>query len=368
MRSKIKALTLDRWVALALFAVLAAIPFVGTLYTVQTFGKFMSYMILALALDVLWGGAGLMDLGFAVFFGIGGYVVGISLSIQHGLPAFMTSGGLTELPAIYAPLQSVPVAWALAIALPALVALLMGYFIFTSRVKGVFFNIITLAFASLFELFVRNQQAYTGGSSGINGIARGLSDIPLNTVDWYFLALAVLIGVYALCSWLMGSRFGKVVNSIRDNEARLQFLGYNPATFKMAIFAFAGALAGLAGALYIPMTSFISIDSGGTVFSTTILVWLAVGGRGNLCGAMVGALIVSLLQNQLSTIFGDTWQLVLGVLLLVIVLFLPDGVIGTLLARQRRARIERSRSAAASEPCDAPAEEGGQRNAVSRAH
>lgn len=345
MLARLKSLTLDRWVAFALFFVLAIVPFVGSLYTAQTFGKFIAYMILALALDILWGGAGLMNLGFAVFFGIGGYVVGISLSIQHGLPAFMTSGGLTELPALYVPLLSMPIAWALAIVLPALVALLMGYFIFTSKVKGVFFNIITLAFASLFELFIRNQQAYTGGSSGINGIGRGLADIPLNLIGWYYLALVALIAVYALCSWLMGSRFGKVVNSVRDNEARLQFLGYNPAIFKMAIFAVAGALAGLAGALYIPMTSFISIDSAGVVFSTTILVWLAVGGRGNLTGAMVGALVVSLLQNQLSSVFGDMWQLVLGVLLLAIVLFLPKGVIGTLLERQRRARIERTRAA-----------------------
>lgn len=367
MLSKLKDLTLERWVALALFVVLAAVPFVNSLYTVQTFGKFMAYMILALALDILWGGAGLMNLGFAVFFGIGGYLVGISLSIQHGLPAFMTSGGLTELPAIYEPLKSMPLAWVLAVVLPALVALLMGYFIFTSKVKGVFFNIITLAFASLFELFIRNQQAYTGGSSGINGIGRGLADIPLNIVGWYFLALAILICVYAFCSWLMASRFGKVVNSVRDNEARLQFLGYNPATFKMAIFAIAGGLAGLAGALYIPMTSFISIDSGGVVFSTTILVWLAVGGRGNLCGAMVGALIVSLLQNQLSSVFGDMWQLVLGVLLLIIVLFLPNGVIGTLLDHQRRARIERARAATSGDE-DNQAEEGGCANAVSRAH
>ncbi|WP_455138060.1 ABC transporter permease subunit [Thermophilibacter sp.] len=343
MASRIRSVSLDRWVAFALFVILAVVPFVGSLYNTQTFGRFISYMILALALDILWGGSGLMDLGFAVFFGLGGYVVGISLSIQHGLPAFMTSGGLTELPVFYTPLLSIPVAWVIAIVLPALVALLMGYFVFTSKVKGVFFNIITLAFASLFELLIRNQQAYTGGSTGVNGIARGLSDMGLNTIQWYYVALVALVAVYALCRWLMSSRFGKIVNSVRDNEDRLQFLGYNPATFKMTIFAISGAIAGFAGALYIPMSSFISIDSGGVVFSTTILIWLAVGGRGNLTGAMVGALLVNLLQNTLSTSFGDMWQLVLGVLLILIVQFLPRGIIGTLLDHQRTRRLERMR-------------------------
>lgn len=346
MLSRLKSLTCDRWIAVALMVALAVVPFVSSLYTTQTFGKFITYMILALALDILWGGAGLMNLGFAVFFGIGGYVLGISLSIQHGLPAFMTSGGLTELPFFYAPLTSVPVAWVLAIVLPAAVALIIGYFIFTSKVKGVFFNIITLAFASLFDLFIRNQQAYTGGSSGINGIGRGLTDLGINAVGWYYIALVALVAAYAFCRWLMASRFGKIVNSVRDNEARLQFLGYNPAVFKMAIFGIAGALAGFAGALYIPMTSFISIDSAGVEFSTTILVWLAVGGRGNLTGAMVGCLLVNLLQNMLSSNFGDMWQLVLGVLLLVIVQFVPQGLIGTLLDRQRRHRIDRARHAA----------------------
>ena len=140
-------------------------------------------------------------------------------------------------------------------------------------------------------------------------------------MQWYYIAFISLVVIYILCLWITESRFGKVIKSVRDNEARLRFLGYNPAVFKMTLFAIAGAIAGYAG---------ISIESAGVTFSTMMLVWLAVGGRGNLSGAMIGALFVSFLQSKLSSSFGEIWQLVLGVILIVVVLFLPNGVIGTL--------------------------------------
>lgn len=333
MKDKLKKITIDKYIALVLFICLAFVPMVTNLYNTQIFGKFLTYMILALALDILWGYSGLMNLGFAVFFGLGGYVFGISMACQEGLPAFMRSLG--ELPWFYKPLQSIPLAVIIGIVLPALVALFLGYFIFTSKIKGVFYNLITLAFAGLFELFITTNQVYTGGSSGVNGIATGLGKLTIHgerisITQWYYIAFVSLVLVYLLCLWLTECRFGKVIKSVRDNEARLQFLGYNPAVFKMAIFAIAGAIAGYAGILYVPMTSFFSIESAGVSFSTMILVWLAVGGRGNLTGAMIGALVVSFLQSNLSSSLGDIWQLVLGVILIAVVLFLPDGVIGTI--------------------------------------
>lgn len=336
MRSKImNKMSVNKSLAALLLLFLAFIPLFTDLYTTQTTGKFITYMILALALDILWGYGGLMNLGFAVFFGLGGYIVGISFACQKGLPAFMQSGGLTELPFFYKPLENMGIAVILAIIIPALVALLLGYFIFTSKIKGVFFNLITLAFAALFELFITTNQAYTGGSSGVNGIGTGLAKITvfgnfISIQGWYYIALVSLLLVYLLCLWLTENRFGKIIRSVRDNEARLQFLGYNPAVFKMALFCIAGAIAGFAGALYIPMTAFVSIENAGVSFSTMILVWLAVGGRGNLTGAMFGALFVNFLQSKLSSTLGDAWQLVLGVVLIVIVLVLPKGIIGTL--------------------------------------
>ena len=145
--------------------------------------------------------------------------------------------------------------------------------------------------------------------------------------------------VYLLCRLLTKARFGSVIKSVRDNEARLQFLGYNPAVFKIAIFTIAAFFAGFAGMIYLPMTSFISIEAAGVSFSTTILVWLAIGGRGNLTGAMVGALLVSFLQSTLSDVFGNMWQLVLGIVLILIVYFLPKGIVGTLQDIQYNKRI-----------------------------
>ena len=220
MKERLKKATIDKYLAIIVIIALAFVPFVANLYSTQILGKFITYMIAALALDILWG--------------YGGYIVGISLACQDGLPAFMSSLG--KLPAIYAPLKSISVAIILGVLIPALVALVLGYFIFTSKIKGVFYNVITLAFAGLFELFITTNQSYTGGSSGVNGIASGLNKItiggqPVSIVQWYYIAFISLVVIYILCLWLTESRFGKVIKSVRDNEARLRFLGYNPAVF-----------------------------------------------------------------------------------------------------------------------------------------
>ncbi len=342
--SAVKGVTVEKWIAYGLFALLALLPAFTSLYSQLLFGKFISYMIFALALDILWGYAGLMNLGFAIFFGLGGYVLGISLSCQEGLPAFMEYGGLTAIPLFYKPLLNIPFAVLVGLILPAAVAFILGLFIFYSKIKGVFYNLITLALAALFELLLATKQVYTGGSSGINGIGSGLDLItifgqPIPITGWYYIGLAALLLVYILCRLLTKARFGSVIKSIRDNEARVQFLGYNPAVFKIAIFTIAAFFAGFAGMVYLPMTSFISIEAAGISFSTMILVWLAVGGRGNLTGAMVGAILVSFLQSLLSEKFGNLWQLVLGVVLILIVYFLPKGIIGTLQDLQYNRRI-----------------------------
>lgn len=342
--SGVKNVTIEKWIAYGMFLLLLVIPMFTSLYNQLLFGKFISYMIFALALDILWGYAGLMNLGFALFFGLGGYVMGIGLSCQEGLPAFMEFGGLTQIPLLYKPLLNLPFAFVMGLIVPAVVAFILGLFIFYSKIKGVFYNLITLALVALFELLLATKQMYTGGSSGISGIGFGLEKItffgkPIGITGWYYIAFVALLIVYALCRLLTKARFGSVIKSVRDNEARLQFLGYNPAVFKIAIFCIAGFFAGFAGMVYLPMTSFMSIEAAGVSFSTTILVWLAIGGRGNLTGAMVGALLVSFLQSTLSEVFGNMWQLVLGVVLILIVYFLPKGIIGTLQDIQYNKRI-----------------------------
>lgn len=342
--SSVKSVTVEKWIAYGMFALLFFIPIFSSMYNQLVFGKFISYMIFALALDILWGYAGLMNLGFALFFGLGGYVLGISLACQNGLPAFMEFGGLKQIPLLYKPLMNIPVAVLLGVLVPSAVAFVLGLFIFYSKIRGVFYNLITLALAALFELLLATKQMYTGGSSGINGIAGGLDKItffgkPISITGWYYIAFVALILVYVLCRLLTKSRFGSVIKSVRDNEFRLQFLGFNPAVFKIAIFTISAFFAGFAGMIYLPMTSFISIEAAGVSFSTMALVWLAVGGRGNLTGAMAGALLVSFLQSKLSESFGNLWQLVLGVVLILIVYFLPRGIIGTLQEIQYNRRI-----------------------------
>ena len=342
--SGIQGVTIEKWIAYGMFALLLAIPLFTSLYSQLVFGKFISYMIFALALDILWGYTGLMNLGFALFFGLGGYVLGISMSCQTGLPAFMEFGGLTQIPLLYRPLLNIPFAVVMGIVVPGAVAFVLGLFIFYSKIKGVFYNLITLALVALFELLLATKQMYTGGSSGINGIASGLDKItffgrPIGITGWYYIGFTALVIVYVLCRLLTKARFGSVIKSVRDNEARLQFLGYNPAVFKIAVFTISAFFAGFAGMVYLPMTSFMSIEAAGISFSTTILVWLAVGGRGNLTGAMAGALIVSFLQSTLSETFGNLWQLVLGVVLILIVYFLPKGIVGTLQDIQYNRRI-----------------------------
>jgi urea transport system permease protein len=283
-----------------------------------------------------------MNLGQAMFFGLGGYVLALSYATREGIPVFMSSFGVTQIPWFMQLLQNTGVAIVLGMVLPGVVAGLLGYFIFTSKVKGVFFNIITLSLASLIELFFSNQQKYTGGANGISGLPpMSIGAEPLSVLEHYYVILAMGLLVYLFCRWLTNSRFGMVLKSVRENESRLQFLGFNPAAFKLVIFVISGMIAGLAGMLYIPINSFISPNNIGVVFSTSVLVWLAVGGRGNLTGAMVGAFMITWMESLLSEQFENVWLLLLGASMLAVVLFFPKGLVGTLLDWQYNRKIER---------------------------
>jgi urea transport system permease protein len=342
----LKSMRIDKCIVFILFLGLFIVPVFSSPYDIQFMGKYVTFMILALALDLLWGGAGLLNLGFALFFGLGGYVFGIALSVQNGVPAFMQSGGFTQLPYLYMPLQNLGIATILAILIPAIVALFLGYFMFSSKITGAFFTIITLACAALFELLIINQAVYTGGSSGITGIVRGLKHltvfgIPYSIIKWYYLSVISLLVIYGFCVWLAQSRFGKIINSVRDNEARIQFLGQNTTKFKIFLFVISGAIAGYAGVLYVPMASVFSVDNVSTTFSAMMIIWLTVGGKNNFAGAMVGALIISLLQQYLSGFLGNIWLLVLSFILIGTVMFIPNGIVGTLLEMQHKHHISK---------------------------
>ena len=341
--TKLRKLPGNRRADLVIFLLLALFPLAGSAFYTQLLTKYMVFLILAWSLDILWGYAGLMDLGHAVLFGIGGYTMALCLSAQQGVPDFMARGGVTQMPLWLKILANPAFAVCAGILVPALLAWLLGVFLFRSRVGGVFFAVITLALAQVFNLFIQSQSAYTGGFNGIGGLP-GLSPFgePLDLMQSYYFIFFAVVLVYAFCLLLTRSRFGMILRGIRENETRLEFLGCDKASFKAAAFAVSGALAGLAGVLYVPVNGMIAPNDVGVEFSTAVVVWLAIGGRGNLTGAAVGALLVNVLGNALSEQFGALWQLLLGAAMILTVFFMPRGIVGTLVhtsesGRERKA-------------------------------
>ncbi|MED4601298.1 urea ABC transporter permease subunit UrtC [Paenibacillus validus] len=310
---------------------LVVFPLFASEFRVELMGKFIVFILFAFSLNLIWGYTGLLSLGHAVFFGLGGYMLALAYSLQKGIPSFMSRFNITEIPLVMKPLQSIPMALILGLALPAVLAALIGFFVFKSRVSGVYFSIITLALAKLFEMLVINLQAYTGGFNGLMGLPRfPINGEPLSLTSYYYVVLAVTVLAFFFTRWLAQSHFGKVIKSIREDESRIRFLSYNPANYKIFIFTVSGLLAGLAGMLYVPMNGFISPQDTGIAMSTGLVIWLAIGGRGTLMGPIVGVFVVNWLSNLLSEQYPTLWQLILGAVMVLIVLFLPNGIYGTL--------------------------------------
>ena len=296
--------------------------------------RYVCYAIFALSLDLLWGYTGLLSLGHAVLFGLGGYIIGLCYQIQNGVPAFMTREGVTEISWFYEPLHNPMAAAVIGIIVPTVFAILLGYFMFSSKIKGVFFTIITLALAQIFKDLVINLQKYTNGFNGLQGIKRFAMNggEPLSRIQYYYIIVAIAVVMFLFCIWLTNSRIGKIAVSIRENEQRLGFFGYKVANFKILIFAISGAMAGLAGVLYAPATGTITTEDIGILASTSAVVWIAVGGRGNLTGAVVGTLLINWAQSILSEGFASYWQLILGAVLIIIIFFVPNGIIGKIIS------------------------------------
>ena len=332
---KLRSLPVNRYIDGVAFLFLAIFPLLFSSFRTELMGRVLVYIIFAISLDLLWGYTGLMSMGHAVVFGTGGYMVALSYTFLKGLPWYMEQAGLEKIPALFAPLLSPVGAFLLALVVPGLIAAFLGTFIFSSKISGVFFSLITLALAQIFELFVTNQHAYTNGSNGLGGLERSLlGSAPLSLNMLYYILLGVVLLVYLFCIWLTHTRFGTVLQAIRENESRLTFLGYKPHRFKIAVYVVSGVLAGLAGVLYIPTNGFISPTEVGLTLSTLLLVWVAIGGRGNLTGAIVGTILINWTQTLLSEQIADYWMLIMGVVVLIFVFFMPNGLIGKLISIQ----------------------------------
>jgi urea transport system permease protein len=310
-------------------------------FTLNLFGKFLTYAILALGLDLLWGYAGVLSLGHGVFFGLGAYAMGMHLMLEIGsksvyqsaLPDFMVWNQVQELPLFWRPFYSAPFTLVAVLMVPALCALVFGFLAFRSRVRGVYLSIITQALAlSAWLVFNRNEMRL-GGTNGLADF-KSIFGVPLNQAATqrmlYVVTALTLVAAYLLCRWITRSRAGKVLIAIRDSETRVLFSGYSPANYKLFVFVVSAMLAGVAGALYAPQVGIITPAKMGVLPSIEMVVWVAAGGRGTLVGAVLGAIGVNWMQSWLTTSYPDLWLLFLGALFMSVVLFIPDGVVGAL--------------------------------------
>ena len=310
-------------------------------YAVSLVGKIMCYAICALAMDLIWGYTGILSLGHGLFFALGGYVMGMYLMRQIGrdgnyksdLPDFMVFLDWKELPWHWTFSDSFLATLVLVVAVPGLVAFVFGYFAFRSRIKGVYFSIITQAmtFAAML-LFFRNETGF-GGNNGFTDFKRIL-DMPLATpsmrMTLFVLTGLTLLGFFLFARWLVNAKFGRVLQAIRDAESRVMFSGYSPIGYKLTIWVISAMMCGVAGALYVPQVGIINPGEMSPANSIEIAIWAAVGGRASLIGPIVGAFLVNGAKSWLTVVAPEFWLYVLGALFIAVTLFLPQGIVGWL--------------------------------------
>jgi urea transport system permease protein len=367
--------SLDRmgWVFLGLLAAIAVLvpvlnltvsaesPFHVPTYLVALLGKYTCYAILALSLDLVWGYCGILSLGHGAFFALGGYAMGMYLMRQIGtrgvyahpiLPDFMVFLNWKELPWFWHGFDMFPFAMAMVILVPGLLAFVFGWFAFRSRVTGVYLSIITQAMTyALLLAFFRNDMGF-GGNNGLTDfkdivgfpVQAQATRAALFSISILFLGLAFL-----LARFVVTSAFGKVLIAVRDAESRTRFLGYRVEHYKLVVFTLSACLAGIAGALYVPQVGIINPSEFSPAASIEAVIWVAVGGRGTLIGAALGAVVV----NSLKTIFtsgflAPYWLFVLGALFVLVTLALPRGIVGAVsqICSRGKLAITRGRPAA----------------------
>ncbi len=329
-------------------ALLLAAPAALSDFRLNLLGKFLAFAVCALGIDLVWGYTGMLSLGHGVFFGLGGYCMAMYLKLQAGassaspnLPDFMVWNGRTELPWFWKPMVHFWIAMPAVLVVPAIAALIVGYLTFRNRVQGVYFAIVTQAMALVASLLLVGQQPYTGGTNGLTDF-KTIGGFPLDArstqYGLYYVTVIALALSYLVCRWITSGRFGRALEAIRDGENRMRYLGYNPAAYKVFVFSVSAALAGLAGALFVPQVGIISPTNVGVVPSIEMVVWVAVGGRGTLTGAILGAVLVNAAKSAFSESMPSVWLYSFGLLFVGVVLLFPDGLIG-LLKRWSRPRI-----------------------------
>ncbi|MCW7541688.1 urea ABC transporter permease subunit UrtC [Aquabacterium sp. A7-Y] len=315
-------------------------------YHVTLIAKIMCYAICALAMDLIWGYTGILSLGHGVFFALGGYAMGMYLMRQIGtdgnyrseLPDFMVFLDWKVLPWHWSLSDSFVAQMLLVVAVPAALAFVFGYFAFRSRIKGVYFSIITqaLTFAAML-LFFRNETGF-GGNNGFTDFKR-LLGMPLATpqmrMGLFVLTGLTLVGCYLFARFLVNSKYGRVLQAIRDAETRVMFTGYDPLWYKLSIWVISAVMCGIAGALYVPQVGIINPGEMSPAASIEIAIWAAVGGRATLIGPIVGAFFVNGAKSWFTVAFPEFWLYFLGALFIAVTLFLPQGIVGLFKGRRQ---------------------------------
>jgi urea transport system permease protein len=328
------------------FLVLAAVaPWIVSPYELSLLGRFLALSILALGLVLVWGEAGILTLGQGVFFGLGGYVLAMHLKLAAltpgEIPDFMTWSGRSELPWWWQPFTSPGMALAAVIVVPGVCAALFAWAVFRRRVVGVYFALITQALALCFATLLVSQQESTGGFNGLTDFSTLLGfDLAARGTVWtlYWITVAFVTLSFLGLRWLMRSRFGTMLRATRDGENRVRFLGHNPTPYKVVSFTISAMLAGIGGALFTLHAGVVSPALVGVVPSIEMVIWVAVGGRGTLWGAVAGTLLVNFAKDEISSALPDAWLYVLGLVFILVVTLMPRGVAGVIEDAFRRLR------------------------------
>ncbi len=323
-------------------AVPATSPFHVPTYLVSLMGKYLAFALLAVSVDLIWGFCGILSLGYGAFFALGGYAMGMHLMRQIGergvyghpiLPDFMVFLDWKELPWYWHGFDSFAFMLVMVVAVPGALALVFGWLTFRSRVTGVYLSIISQALTfALMLAFFRNDMGF-GGNNGLTDFKDLLGfDLRADaTRAALFAASAVVLAVaYMICRFIVTSRLGRVLVAIRDGESRTRFLGYRVEHYKLFVFTASAMLAGVAGALYVPQVGIINPSEFAPPNSIEIVVWVAVGGRGSLYGAVLGAILVNYAKTYFTGALPDSWLFVLGGLFVAVTLFRPKGILGAI--------------------------------------
>lgn len=344
---------------LGALALLVVAPAVLSDFRLSLLGRFVCYAIVAVGIGLAWGRGGMLTLGQGVFFGLGGYVMAFHLKLADagpsGVPDFMLLYGSGHVPVWWEPFRSPVVTLLGVILIPSLVAFGLGIAIFRRRVRGAYFAILSQALAAAFAILLIGQQVNLGGFNGLNGFRSffgfNLYD-PVNKRMLFYIAAVTLLVMLAIVWQLYRSRYGELLIAVRDQEERVRFLGYDPANVKLVAYVLAAAMAGIAGALFVPIVGIISPANVGVVPSIAFLIGVAIGGRATLFGPVLGAIAVAWAQTALSESFPSFWSYFQGALFVLVIAFLPGGLSSVSLLRGfwRRGQQSSARAGAAAAP------------------